>query len=132
MNLYNQICATASVLIGGYAANAIEADSHGAIHIAIAGAALLWIAVLAVWVNKLARHEPELWDNIPDSHIAAMDETMTFIQHDGSRRVDTRKDPILLAPGSIERFKRPRNFRVGLVVGALLLVVVGWAVRGLS
>lgn len=50
---------------------------------------------------------------------------MPFIQHNDSRRVDTHKDPILLAPGVIERHKRRRPLiRPGHWIGAIAAVIV--------
>lgn len=55
---------------------------------------------------------------------------MQFIQHNDSRRVDTHKDPVLLAPGSIERHTRPRRIKPWLIVG-LVVVATGWVLKGL-
>lgn len=54
---------------------------------------------------------------------------MPFIQHNDSRRVDTHKDPILLAPGVIERHKRRRPLiRPGHWIGAIAAVIVSIAI----
>lgn len=54
---------------------------------------------------------------------------MQFIQHNDSRRVDTHKDPVLLAPGVIERHKRRhRLIRPGHWIGAIAAVIVSIAI----
>lgn len=35
----------------------------------------------------------------------------------------SRKDPLLLAPGAIERYTRPRRIKLWLIVGAVVLAV---------
>lgn len=41
----------------------------------------------------------------------------------------SRKDPLLLAPGSIERYTRPRRIKPWLIAG-LVVLAVGWALKG--
>jgi len=41
----------------------------------------------------------------------------------------SRKDSLLLAPGAIERYTRPRRIKPWLVVGALVLAA-GWVLKG--
>lgn len=35
------------------------------------------------------------------------------------------------APGAIERYSRQRSLKTGLFIGAVILIVAGWVVKGL-